>query len=612
MPQGMNHGDTLGAAADPTPTTFSAPATHPAAAGPDATRALWLGFDAATTAAAGATHAELDRGSTAALHLQLSDRMRAMIASREWAPGARIPSEHELMQEHGLSLGTVRRAIGALVDEGLLVQERGRGTFVSEPGFVHASGERLLSIAASLREQGKGFTTRVLDERVMPAPDDVCDQMRLAPGDDALFLRRVRVVGSEPVVCQEGWLNMVACPGIEDADFSAESAFDAVERCSKGRISSSRMRYTARRAGRDHGAYLGISADDPVLVLEQLISLDDGTPIEWSLTWLRAGQYVTGMSTQPGSAADPFAHHVRRAGFAAEKDAPLSCHTRQGGRGRLSRTELELAALEIRRGTMAWAINDPEHPYHLGGSLSCAEILAALYNDVMVTGVDGTPWESRDRLVMSKAHASLALYPALAQAGLLSREDLARGLYGPDAVVFKHPRRDVARGLETSGGSLGMGPAHACGIVLSNRRLGHGGRIFCILGDGECNEGSVWEAVELAGHLAMGELTFVVDVNKLQLDGPTADVLDAGTLSQKFVAFGCEVEEVDGHDVIAVRDALLRRSDRPRAVLCDTVKGRGISFIEGRVEWHDKAMTDEERAIATRELDEAEEAIRRG
>ena len=571
----------------------------------DATMALWLGFDSGGEQAV--SRASIDRESTAALHLQLSDLIRSRIRSREWGPGFRIPSEHELMQEFSLSRGTVRHAIAALVGEGLLVQERGRGTFVSEPGFAHPSGERLLSIAASLREQGKDFMTRVLDERVLPAPADVARQLAIPVGSEVLFLRRLRVVGSEVVVCQESWLNMAACPGIEDADFSTESAFDAVERCSGGSISSSRMRYTAREAGRDHGAYLGVFATDPVLVLEQLISLDDRMPIEWSLTWLRSGQYVTGVSTQP--------RPLSAEKIAASERPPAAGPGTPVREGRLSRAELELAALEVRRGTLAWAISDPAHPYHLGGSLSASDILAVLYNDVMATGVDGTPWESRDRLVLSKAHASLALYPALAQAGLLSRDDLDRGLYGPDAVVFKHSRRDVRRGLETSGGSLGMGPAHACGIVISNRRLGRGGRVFCVLGDGECNEGSVWEAVELAAHLRMGELTFVVDVNGLQLDGPTADVLDAGTLEQKFRAFGCDAVEVDGHDVIALRDALsMCRAvgERPLAVLCRTIKGKGISFIEGVVEWHDKGMTDEERAIATRELDDAEEAIRRG
>lgn len=581
---------------------------------PDSTGALWVGFgggpsDAGTGGGPGGE--SLDRASGVPLHEQLAGRMRARIRSHEWEAGARIPSEHELCRRFGVARGTARRAIAMLADEGLLVQERGRGTFVSEPGIWHTSGRRLLSIAASLREQGRDFVTRVLDERVVPAPADVARELAVPRGSEALFLRRVRAVAGESVVCQEGWLNMAACPGIEESDFLSESAFDAVERCSGRRIADSRMRYTARAAGREHAAYLGCAPDAPMLVLEQVIRLEDGTPIEWSLTWLRDGLSILGSSVQdrgPGAALLP-----GEAGWRREPGADEP-------RGRLSRRELELRALGVRRGALAFALDDPAHPYHLGGSMSCAEILAVLLGDVMRTGADGTPWEARDRLVLSKGHAALALYPALAQAGLVSAEDLARGLYGPDAVLFKHPRRDLARGIEMSGGSLGLGPAHACGLVMANRRLGRSGRVFCVLGDGECNEGSVWESVAFAGHNRLGELTFVVDANGLQLDGPCDDVLGAGpaaSLAATFASFGAEVVEVDGHDVVELRDALAATpaspaDARPRVVVARTVKGRGISFMEGCVAWHDKSLTEEERRVAVAELDAREEEVRHG
>lgn len=553
---------------------------------------------------------ELDRSSNTPLHEQLAWVLREKIRSHAWEAGMRIPSEHELSQRFGLARGTVRRALGILVDEGMLVQERGKGTFVSEPGIWHTSGRRLLSFAASLREQGKDFVTHVLDERVMPASDDVARELDIAPNSPALFLRRVRDVAGESVVCQESWLNMDACPGIEDADFLHESAFDAVERCSGKHIADSRMRYTARSAGGEHAAYLRCDANAPMLVLEQLISLEDGTPIEWSLTWLRDNLSILGSSVQDcGLGAALVSTEVSR----VRQNAPES------DSGRLSRRELELRALDIRRKAVGFALDDPSHPYHLGGSLSAAEILAVLLNEVMHTGIDGTPWDNRDRLVLSKAHAALALYPALEQAGYLSEEDMSRGLYGPQAVIFKHPRRDLSRGIELSGGSLGLGPAHACGLVMAQRRLGRKGRVFCILGDGECNEGSVWESVAFAGHNRLGELTFIVDVNGLQLDGPTADILGptpdgTSSLAKTFASFGWDVVEVDGHDVIALRDALITTPfspshTAPRVVLAHTVKGKGLSFTENRVEWHDNLMTDEERTRAVMELDAQEEAI---
>lgn len=554
----------------------------------------------------------LDRSSTVPLHEQLARVLRERIRSHAWEAGMRIPSEHELSQRFGLARGTVRRALSILVDEGMLLQERGKGTFVSEPGIWHTSGRRLLSFAASLREQGRDFVTHVLDERVMPASDDVARELDVAAGSPALFLRRVRDVAGESVVCQESWLNMDACPGIEDADFLNESAFDAVERCSGRHIADSRMRYTARAAGKEHAAYLRCDANAPMLVLEQLISLEDGTPIEWSLTWLRDNLSILGNSVQDRGLGAAF---VSTENAAMEPEAPVT-----SAPGRLSRQELELRALDIRRKAVGFALDDPAHPYHLGGSLSSAEMLAVLLSEVMHTGIDGTPWEDRDRLVLSKAHAALALYPALEQAGYVSEQDMVQGLYGPEAVLFKHPRRDLARGIELSGGSLGLGPAHACGLVLANRRLGHTGRVFCILGDGECNEGSVWESVAFAGHNRLGELAFIVDVNGLQLDGPTADILGptsdgTSSLAKTFASFGWDVVEVDGHDVIALRDALIGTPfspshTAPRVVLAHTIKGKGLSFMENRVEWHDNLMTDEERVRAVAEFDAREEAIR--
>ncbi|MCH3967269.1 MAG: thiamine pyrophosphate-dependent enzyme [Atopobiaceae bacterium] len=274
------------------------------------------------------------------------------------------------------------------------------------------------------------------------------------------------------------------------------------------------------------------------------------------------------------------------------------------------RRDLELRALGIRRGVVGFAHSDPAHPFHVGGSLSAADVLAALYGSVMHTGVDGTAWRDRDRFVLSKAHAALALYIALSQVGLLSEDDLSAGLTGPDAVLFRHPRRDVDRGIETSGGSLGMGLGYAAGLALANRRRHLPGRVFCMVGDGECNEGSIWESAAFVGHNALDGLTLIVDANGLQLDGPCAEILDTGTLADRLSAFGFETSDVDGHDVMAVRDALLPRTSRPRAVICHTVKGRGLSFVENRVEWHDHALTDEQYRVACAELDDAEEAIR--
>lgn len=242
--------------------------------------------------------AKLDKSSSSTLHSQLSDIMREKIYSRAWTTGKKIPSEHELMEMFGLSRGTVRHAIKSLVDEGLLVQSHGRGTFVAESGISHVAGRGTISFAESLREQGKSFTTEVIDQVVIPAPADIAYELDLEPGAPMLFLRRVRRVGGEPIMCIESWISTERCPDIDEADFTVEGGNAAVERCSGKRVGHVKVRYTARAAGSEHAGYLGCDASAPLLVLEQTISFEDRTPFEWGLAWLTAGQAVVGESTQ--------------------------------------------------------------------------------------------------------------------------------------------------------------------------------------------------------------------------------------------------------------------------------------------------------------------------
>lgn len=152
-------------------------------------------------------------------HSRLSEIFREKIYSREWKANSKIPSEHQLMDQYGLSRGTVRHAIKTLVDEGLLVQRHGKGTFVTEFGISHPAGIRPISFAQSLRDQGKDFITLVLDKKVLPAPADVARELEMGEGDEALFLRRVRLVEGVPLICQESWTNLAVCPGYEKVRF---------------------------------------------------------------------------------------------------------------------------------------------------------------------------------------------------------------------------------------------------------------------------------------------------------------------------------------------------------------------------------------------------------
>lgn len=237
--------------------------------------------------------------SGAPLYLQLADILREKIYSRAWPPRGRIPSEYTLMSRFGIARGTVRKALKMLVDEGLLVQVRGSGTFVAEPGISHPAGVRPLSFADSLRQQGKVFETRVLEKRIDAASNTVAGELGVAPGSEVMFMRRVRSVENEPVMCQESWLNLGECPGLFDIDYTKESLFNAVQQCSGRKIKTSQMRYSARTAGCEYAQLLDCSESAALLLLEQNISLEDGAIIEWTHTWFTPGQLVEGTAVQP-------------------------------------------------------------------------------------------------------------------------------------------------------------------------------------------------------------------------------------------------------------------------------------------------------------------------
>src|SRR3954447_8425021 len=207
---------------------------------------------------------------------------------------------------------------------------------------------------------------------------------------------------------------------------------------------------------------------------------------------------------------------------------------------------------------------------HIGSSLSIVDILAVLYTDIL---------DGRHRFLLSKGHAASALYAALAGAGVLDAAEAVREYCRDGGTYPGHPERGLP-GVEMTGGSLGHGPAIAVGVALAERHENAGRRTFCLAGDGEMNEGSVWEAVALAGHLRLADLTLIVDSNGFQALGRTEEVLDLGPLDVKLDAFGWDAVDVDGHDHVALRDALLAESDRPRALVAHTVKGKGVSFME--------------------------------
>ena len=244
---------------------------------------------------------------------------------------------------------------------------------------------------------------------------------------------------------------------------------------------------------------------------------------------------------------------------------------------------------------------------HPGGSLSCADILAALYfGGVLEHDPRNPQWEGRDRFILAKGHAAPALYAVLAQAGYFPREELAT-LRKLGSRLQGHPDSNQVPGVEVSTGSLGQGLSVAAGAAAGLKLDGAPQTVFALLGDGECQEGQVWEAAMFAAHRQLDNLVAVVDRNGLQIDGRTCDVCDPGDLGAKFAAFGWDVAEVDGHDLDALVAVLgaakAGRDGRPHAVIARTVKGKGVPFMENEAGWHGKAPNAEQTAEALAALE---------
>ncbi len=241
---------------------------------------------------------------------------------------------------------------------------------------------------------------------------------------------------------------------------------------------------------------------------------------------------------------------------------------------------------------------------HAPSSFSMAEILTLLYYGGVARLRRGEPeWPDRDRILVSKGHAAHALYPILADLDYFDTAELER-FTQPGSFLGMYADNRVP-GIEGISGSLGHGLGMGAGFALSARMEGRGYRTFVILGDGECYEGSVWESAMFAAHHGLDNLVAIVDRNALCILGRTEELVRLGSLAEKWQSFGWAVQEVDGHDLAALGDALARigRTDgRPLAIVANTVKGKGVSFMEGRAEWHNRMPSPEQEAQARREL----------
>ena len=267
-----------------------------------------------------------------------------------------------------------------------------------------------------------------------------------------------------------------------------------------------------------------------------------------------------------------------------------------------TKRELALKAAQVRLNILE-AVHAAKSG-HPGGSLSIAEVITYLYNKEMKTDPKNPQWPDRDRLVLSKGHAAPALYAALAERGFFDRAELTT-LRRADSHLQGHPSLGHVPGVDMTTGSLGQGLSAACGMAIAAKLEGKSYRTYAIVGDGESQEGQIWEALMLAAHRKLDNLCVVLDWNGLQIDGEVEQVLNPTPYPEKLQAFGLHTILVDGHDIAALSaafDEARATAGKPTAIICKTIKGKGVSFMENRVEWHGAAPKDAQYEEAIAEL----------
>jgi len=259
---------------------------------------------------------------------------------------------------------------------------------------------------------------------------------------------------------------------------------------------------------------------------------------------------------------------------------------------------MTINTLDIRKRILELALKAGSGGAHLGGSLSCVEILSAIYEKIDVTNKS----VHRDRVILSKGHGALALYCVLEAVGIMTKEDVET-FETNGTHLFAHASRNIEKGIEFSGGSLGLGISFAVGVAMACKAKHLTNHIYVIVGDGECDEGIFWESLEAINKYKLDNMTIIVDKNGIQADGPTEQVMDLSPMSDKLASFGLDVIEADGHSVKELTNAINKATvGKAKAVIAHTVKGKGVSFMENTAAWHHGVVNQKKYDKAMEEL----------
>tara|TARA_B100001540_G_C15656171_1_gene573381 strand:+ start:25 stop:858 length:834 start_codon:yes stop_codon:yes gene_type:complete len=265
---------------------------------------------------------------------------------------------------------------------------------------------------------------------------------------------------------------------------------------------------------------------------------------------------------------------------------------------------LQAMALRMRKNVLDMALNAGAGSSHFGGGLSIVDITATLFGEIMNIDPKNPEWGKRDRFILSKGHGVLGYYTALSEVGYIAKEDLLN-FEKDGGFLFGHPIMKRDKGIEFSNGSLGMGLSLGIGVALASKIKKNNCNVYVLMGDGECNEGSVWEGAMAGAQFNLNNLVAIIDRNNLQQTGSNDEIMSVGDIASKWKSFGWEVEEIDGHNISEIYKTFLlaKKFNGPFAIIAHTIKGKGFSFAENNNVWHHAPMTKSQYEDALLELE---------